>query len=101
MHKNIDVINVQPGYINTNVSINALTQDGQKNNTNDDDHRNGFDPNYVAQVVIRSILNRDKEVLVAILYHKFAIWLRFFFPNIFAWFLYRRAKKLHSRNFND
>ena len=40
-HNNIQVLNVQPGYINTNVSINALTSDNQKNNVNDDDHRNG------------------------------------------------------------
>lgn len=40
-HDNIQVLNVQPGYINTNVSINALTSDNQKNNMNDDDHRNG------------------------------------------------------------
>ena len=40
-HDNIQMLNVQPGYINTNVSINALTSDNQKNNMNDDDHRNG------------------------------------------------------------
>lgn len=101
MHKNIDVINIQPGYINTNVSINALTSDGAKNNTNDDDHRQGYDPNYVAQVVIRSILNRDKEVLVAILKHRFAIWLRFFCPNLLAKFLDKMAEKRLKKNFQD
>ena len=40
-HKNIQILNAQPGYINTNVSINALTSDSQKNNENDDAHRNG------------------------------------------------------------
>ena len=42
-HKNIQVLNAQPGYINTNVSINALTSDNRKNNENDDEHRNGWD----------------------------------------------------------
>ncbi|CAF0803652.1 unnamed protein product [Brachionus calyciflorus] len=100
-HKNIDVINVQPGYINTNVSINALRSDGAKNNTNDDDHRLGFSPNYVAQVVIRSIINRDQEVIVAILLHRVAIWLRFFFPRTAAWVVQKRAQKLYGKNFND
>lgn len=77
------MLNVQPGYINTNVSVNALGGDGSKNNMNDDDHRNGFSSNYVAQEMINAIVNKEKEVLVAILLHRIAIWLRFFFPNIF------------------
>lgn len=82
-HKNISVINAQPGYIDTNVSINALTGGGLKNNQNDDDHRNGFSSYYVAQVIIDSILNKESEVLIAILLHRAGIWLRFFCPNLF------------------
>lgn len=100
-HKNIDIINIQPGYINTNVSLNALRSDGSKNNTNDDEHRLGFSPNYVAQVMINSILNRDQEVLVAIFIHRIAIWLRFFFPNLAAWILQKRAQRIQAKNFND
>ena len=74
------MINCQPGYINTNVSINALTSDGIANNMNDDDHRQGFDPNYVGQVVRDSILTRKKEVMIVILLHRIAIWARFFSP---------------------
>jgi dehydrogenase/reductase SDR family protein 7B len=93
------VINVQPGYINTNISINALSSDGSKNNTNDDDHRNGYQPEYVARVISDSILNRDKEVIVAILLHKFAIWLRFFFPNLFFWAMKIRAKTSEEKKY--
>ena len=100
-HKNIDIINIQPGYINTNVSLNALRSDGSKNNTNDDEHRLGFCPNFVAKVMIESILKRDQEVLVAIFLHRVAIWLRFFFPNLAAWILRKRAQKIHDKNFND
>lgn len=100
-HQNINVINVQPGYINTNVSLNALRSDGVKNNTNDDDHRLGFSPNYVAQVMIRSILSKEKEVIVAFLLHRMAIWLRFFFPNLAAFVLLKRAKRMYGKNFND
>jgi len=100
-HRNIDVINCQPGYINTNVSINALTSSGVSNNVNDDLHRNGFDPNYVGQVVIDSILNRKREVIISIFFHKFAIWARFLFPGIFAKVMYSRARKMFKQNFND
>lgn len=95
-HKNIDIINIQPGYVNTNISINALTSDGQKNNSNDDDHRNGFDPNHVAKVLIYSILKRENEVLVAVFLHRAAIWLRFFMPNLFSSIMYKWAAKKPS-----
>jgi dehydrogenase/reductase SDR family protein 7B len=93
------VVNVQPGYINTNVSINALTSDGNKNSQNDDDHRNGFEPNYVARRMIYAILRGDKEVLVAVLLHRLAIWLRFFTPNLFFWAMKLRAKKTYDKKF--
>lgn len=98
-HKNIDVINCQPGYINTNVSINALTSEGNANNSNDDDHRLGFDPNYVGQMVIDSIVNREKEVLITIFLHRLAIWARFFLPNIFSAIMYKRAKTTFDKKF--
>jgi len=40
-NQNITITNAQPGYINTNVSINALTSGNKKNNENDDSHKNG------------------------------------------------------------
>lgn len=98
-HRNIDIINLQPGYINTNVSINALTSDGNKHSVNDDDHRNGFDPNDVARQMINTILRRDKEVMVSVLLHRVAIWIRFFFPNLYFWIMYKRAKKTYENKF--
>ena len=58
-----------------------------------------YEPNYVAQRMITSILNKDKEVLVAILLHKVAIWIRFFFPNLFFWFMSNRAKKTFDKKY--
>ena len=98
-HKNINIINCQPGYINTNVSINALTSEGSANQQNDDDHRKGFDPNYVGQMVIDSILTRKKEVMITVFLHRFAIWARFMFPNLFAWAMYIRAKGTYEKKF--
>lgn len=101
LHKNIDIINCQPGYIDTNVSINALTSDGQSNGSNDDNHRKGFSPNYVGQVVIDSILGRKREVMIAIFLHRFAIWARFLCPNLFARVMAIRAKKTFANKFQD
>ncbi len=81
------------------MSVNALTGDGQKNNQNDDDHRNGFSPNYVAQIMIDSIINKKNEVLIAILLHRLAIWLRFFMPNVFFQAMFMRAKSTFNKKF--
>jgi len=81
------------------VSINALTSAGIANAQNDDDHRKGFDPNYVGQVVIDSILTKKKEVMITVLLHRLAIWLRFMFPNLFSWAMYIRAKGTLAKNF--
>ena len=79
--------------------MNALTDVDQKNNRNDDDHRNGFSPNYVAQVMIDSIVNNNNEVLIVVLLHRLAIWLRFFMPNLFFQFMYMRAKSNSNEKF--
>lgn len=75
-HKNINVVALNPGYINTNVSVNALTSDGNKNNMNDADHKNGFSSQHVAWEIINAILDKRKEVLVATIVHRVGIWIR-------------------------
>jgi len=83
------------------VSVNALTSDGAKNNVNDDEHKNGYEPNYVAQVVIDSILGREKEVFISVFVHRVATWLRFFFPSVYAFVMAMRAKKVFNQKFQD
>jgi short-subunit dehydrogenase len=100
-HKNITVSNVNPGYVNTNVSINALTSDGHKNNQNDALHEEGFSTQYVSWEIINAILNKDMEVLVAIFPHRVGIWIRFFFSDIFFWSMSNRAKRILQNNFQD
>jgi dehydrogenase/reductase SDR family protein 7B len=99
LHKNIDIINCQPGYINTNVSINALTSDGQTNSQNDDDHKKGYEPSYVSHRIMRAIINHEKEVLIAVLFHRMGIWLRFFAPSIYFWVMYLRGKSTFEKKY--
>lgn len=81
--------------------MNALTSDGAKNNVNDDEHKKGYEPNYVAQVVIDSILAREKEVFISVLLHRLATWLRFFVPNVYAFIMARRARRVFDQRFQD
>ncbi len=87
-------MNVYPGYINTNISVNAIRDTGETNKENDDDHRYAYSPNYVANIIIDSILNRDKEVFISVFLHRIAVWIRFFLPNLYHCLMSRRA---HSK----
>ena len=100
-HGNIQVMNAQPGYINTNVSINAITQNNEKNNVNDELHKKGYDPNHVDQIIIKGILEKSKEVMIHPWLPRLAIWLRFFWPNLFFWAMKLRAKKMFANNFQE
>ena len=91
-YKNINVLSTYPGYINTDVSINALRDDGSKNSVNDEDHTDGYSPNYVAQVIINGIYDRKKELFISVLLHRVAVWLRFFSPTLFHYLMLKRAQ---------
>jgi dehydrogenase/reductase SDR family protein 7B len=92
-HKNINVVTVHPGYINTNLSMNALTSSGSANNQSDENQKNGFSTQHVAWEIIDAIVARKKEVIVAILLHRLAIWIRFFLPTLYFKIMASRARK--------
>lgn len=91
-HPNIEIINTFPGYINTNISLNAIRDTGATNSINDDDHMNAYSPNYVAKVIIEAIIDRKKEVFISTLFHQFGTWVRFFTPNLYHFIMQRRGK---------
>ena len=91
--KNINILSTYPGYIDTNVSINALRDDGSKNSINDEDHTGGYSPNYVAQVIIKGVYEEKKELFISVLLHRAAVWIRFFSPNLCHYLMGTRAQK--------
>ncbi|NRA49956.1 MAG: SDR family oxidoreductase [Phaeodactylibacter sp.] len=79
--KNIKVTLICPGYVHTNVSINALTGDGSKNNVMADTTKGGLKPDEFAKKALRAIYKEKKEVYIGgkeIL----GIYIRRFFPNL-------------------
>jgi dehydrogenase/reductase SDR family protein 7B len=101
LHQNIDVINAQPGYINTNVALNALTADGVANNVQEDDHKDGYEPNYVARVVLQAIVSGQKELIISSVTHRLGLWLRFFLPNVYVWLMRKRARKATVKKYQS
>ncbi|KQS35354.1 SDR family oxidoreductase [Pedobacter sp. Leaf194] len=81
--KNIDITIVCPGFIKTNVSINALTASGKKQETMDDAQANGMSAKECAGEIIKAISAKKEEVYIGGGETK-AVLLKRFFPKLFS-----------------
>lgn len=110
---NIKVTVVSPGYINTNLSVNALTGTGEKYNSKclillmsninillhhfflvtDETTASGQDPMELAEILFKSIVNEKKDLLIAPFTARAAVAIRHFCPTLFFWIMKKRAQK--------
>lgn len=90
---NIQVTVISPGYIKTNLSINAITRDGSKYGVLDKTTANGRDPKDVAQVVLKAVCERCKDVILAGTLPTLAIYIRTMWPSLFFKIMSSRADK--------
>ena len=79
-----------PGFIKTNVTINALTADGTKQNSMDDAQANGMPANKCALEIIKAIQSEKEEVYIGGK-EKYAVLVKRFFPGLFSKIV-RKAK---------
>lgn len=86
----ISITIVCPGFIRTNISINALTESGKKLNKMDKAQDKGMPPQTFAKKMIRAIEANKREVYIGGK-EKYAVYLKRFFPSIFANII-KRAK---------
>ncbi|NWV71728.1 DRS7B reductase, partial [Malurus elegans] len=89
----IEVTVVSPGYIQTNLSLNAVTADGSRYGVMDKTTAEGQTAAEVAQVVLHAVGQKKKEVLVAGLTPCLAVYLRNLCPRLFFTLMAYRAKK--------
>ncbi|MDF2158071.1 SDR family oxidoreductase [Algoriphagus sp. CAU 1675] len=87
---NIVVSMICPGFIKTNVSINALTSDGSPLNQMDDAQEKGMSPEECADQIFKAISHKKEEVYIGGK-EIYGVYLKRFFPGIFSKFL-RKAK---------
>lgn len=88
--ENIRVTMICPGFIKTNVSINALTGDGTPLNEMDDAQNKGMSPQACAKVIKNGIERNKEEILIGGK-ETYAVYLKRFFPTLFSK-LIRKAK---------
>ncbi len=79
---NIKVTLICPGYVHTNVTINALTEDGSKNNKMAESTRNGLDPDVFAGKALHAIAREKKEAYIGGR-EIMGIYIKRFFPGLF------------------
>lgn len=83
-NNNIKVTLICPGFVQTNVSINALTGDGSKQNTMDNATANGLKPKYVAKKIRIAIEKSKEEIVIGGAKEKFSVFLKRFFPKLLS-----------------
>ena len=84
-HKNnIAVTLVCPGFVNTNVSKNALTGDGTPQEKMDVATENGIQPERFAKLMAKAIKHKKEEVYIAGAKEKLGVYVKRFFPKLFS-----------------
>lgn len=84
-HKyNIAVTIICPGFVTTNVSINALTGDGSPQNKMDVATQNGIEPNRFAILMAKAIYKKKEEVYIAGAKEKLGVYVKRFFPKLLS-----------------
>ncbi len=81
---NISVTLVCPGFVTTNVSMNALTGDGTPQNKMDSATSNGIDPVRFAKLMLKAIKNKREEVYIGGAKERLAVYMKRFFPKILS-----------------
>ena len=81
---NIFVTLVCPGFVNTNISLNALTGDGTPQKKMDTATKNGIRPERFAKLMIHAILNKKEEVYIAGAKEKLGVFVKRLFPRLFS-----------------
>lgn len=88
--QNIFVTLVTPGFIRTNISLNAVTESGEALNKMDEAQEKGMSPEKCAQIIVSGVAKQKNELLIGGR-EVMAVYIKRFFPNIFARII-RKAK---------
>jgi dehydrogenase/reductase SDR family member 7B len=87
---NIKILMVCPGFVKTNISMNAVVGDGSKQGTMDEATDKGLDPEMVALKIIRA-MRQDKEEIYLGGREVMGVYMKRFFPKILSRIV-RKAK---------
>lgn len=89
---NIDVLLVAPGFINTNVALNAIKGDGSIRNTNSQAQENGMKTAVFAKKFVSAIKSNRKHKYIGSK-ELLSVPFKTFFPNLFYSIMYKMNEK--------
>ena len=81
---NVNVLLVCPGFIQTNVSRNALTGTGVQLGTMDEATAKGLTAAECAEGIVKAIKSGKEEVVIGGFKENLGIWMKRFFPSVFS-----------------
>lgn len=81
---NIKVTLACPGFVQTNVSLNALTADGTPQNRMDGATKNGLTPEVFAKKLLKAVCKEKQEVYIGGFKEKLAVYVKRFFPKLLS-----------------
>jgi dehydrogenase/reductase SDR family protein 7B len=81
---NVKVLLVCPGFIQTNVSHNALTGTGEKLGSMDKATANGLTAEECARQIVAAMQSGKEEIVVAKIKERFAVFAKRIFPSLFS-----------------
>ncbi|RDD43990.1 Dehydrogenase/reductase SDR family protein 7-like [Trichoplax sp. H2] len=90
---NIKVFIVSPGYVRTNLSLNALATDGSKHGVMDKNTAQGMAPEQFASLLVDYAVNEEQDVVICPAIPKAAIFAKYNIPNLYFWIMRLRANK--------
>ncbi|MFD2567107.1 SDR family oxidoreductase [Pseudotenacibaculum haliotis] len=82
---NIQVTLVCPGYVTTNVSINALQGDGTAQQTMDKATANGIKPERFAKLMAKAIAQKKQEAYIAGAKEKLGVYVKRWVPKLYSY----------------
>lgn len=81
---NIKVTLVCPGFVKTNVSLNALTGDGSPLNIMDKAIHNGLNSDVFVKKLLKAVENQKQEVYIGGVKEKLGLYTKRFFPKLLS-----------------
>ena len=81
---NIKVTLACPGFVQTNVSLNALTADGTPQNKMDSATKNGLTPEVFAEKLLKAVRQEKEEVYIGGFKEKLAVYVKRLFPKLLS-----------------
>ena len=78
------VLIVCPGFIRTNISVNARIGSGDKLNSMDSATGNGLTAEYAAECIVSAIRSGKEEIVIGRFKENLGVWMKRHFPSIFS-----------------